>query len=630
MNQIEERLAEEVRKHEHLYNPYRTDKDPQTAYNSWKVISASVGLEVLDCSTLWRKMRDRFVRQNKAMTGSGDSKATAFYIFLSWLEPHIRHRETSSKYDKPSPCNVATKKGPSLSTSVSRLPSLSARRLAEEVRKHEHLYNPYRKDNDQQTAYNSWKMISASVGLEVLRCSTLWRQMRDRFVRENKAMTGSGDRKATAFYKFLSWLEPHIRHREPSSNYDKPSPCNVATKKGPSLSTPTPEAPPETFTSVSPLPSLSARRLAEEVRKHEHLYNPYRTDKDPQTAYNSWKMISASVGLEVLDCSTMWRKMRDRFVRQNKALRGSGDQKATAFYKFLSWLEPHIRHRETSSKYDKPSPCNVATKKGPSLSTPTPEASVQPSTPTPEASVQPSTPATPEASPETSTSVSPLPSVPALSTPPAAMRLASPLSRRGRKKRQRAQRGKHDRQRWQRGQRGQYDRQRGQDDGQRRQDDRQMIRLDGQRRQDDGQRGQDDGQRRQDDRQMIRLDGQRRQDDGQRGQDDGQRRQDDRQMIRLDGQRRQDDGQMIRLDGRRLDGQKKKMGVRDEYSRFGELVAAMMSRVQEDKRAEAMNSVYSLLDRSNALWVQPVELKQCTLGTACWTEAMHSGYSLLD
>ena len=100
MNQIEERLAEEVRKHEHLYNPYRTDKDPQTAYNSWKMISASVGLEVLRCSTLWRQMRDRFVRQNKALRGSGDRKATAFYKFLSWLEPHIRHRETSSKYDK--------------------------------------------------------------------------------------------------------------------------------------------------------------------------------------------------------------------------------------------------------------------------------------------------------------------------------------------------------------------------------------------------------------------------------------------------------------------------------------------------------------------------------------------------
>ena len=51
MDQIEE-LAEEVRKYEHLYN-----------CNSWKEISANVGLQVNECTKLWRKIRDKFVLQ---------------------------------------------------------------------------------------------------------------------------------------------------------------------------------------------------------------------------------------------------------------------------------------------------------------------------------------------------------------------------------------------------------------------------------------------------------------------------------------------------------------------------------------------------------------------------------------
>ncbi|CAB1414664.1 unnamed protein product [Pleuronectes platessa] len=42
MDQIEERLAEEVRKYDHLY------KDTQMACNSWKDTSANVGLQVAE------------------------------------------------------------------------------------------------------------------------------------------------------------------------------------------------------------------------------------------------------------------------------------------------------------------------------------------------------------------------------------------------------------------------------------------------------------------------------------------------------------------------------------------------------------------------------------------------------
>ncbi|CAB1456983.1 unnamed protein product [Pleuronectes platessa] len=64
MDQIEERLAEEVRKYDHLYNPSLTEyKDTQMACNSWKDISANVGLQVDECTKLWRKIRDKFVLQ---------------------------------------------------------------------------------------------------------------------------------------------------------------------------------------------------------------------------------------------------------------------------------------------------------------------------------------------------------------------------------------------------------------------------------------------------------------------------------------------------------------------------------------------------------------------------------------
>ena len=66
--------------------------------------------------------------------------------------------------------------------------------------------------------------------------------------------------------------------------------------------------------------------------------------------------MSANVGLEVPDCVKKWRRIRNKFVRQKKAIKGSsgdaGGQKVPAFDLFLSWLTPHIKHRETVSNYD--------------------------------------------------------------------------------------------------------------------------------------------------------------------------------------------------------------------------------------------------------------------------------------
>ena len=105
MDEIEELLGEEVCKYEHLYNPSLKEyKDTQMAINSWREISLIVGLRVEDCSKLWRKLRDKFVRARKTMKSSsgdgGGKKVPAIYHLLSWLGPHIKHRMTSSNYER--------------------------------------------------------------------------------------------------------------------------------------------------------------------------------------------------------------------------------------------------------------------------------------------------------------------------------------------------------------------------------------------------------------------------------------------------------------------------------------------------------------------------------------------------
>ena len=73
MEEIEELLSEEVRQFEHLYNPSLKDyKDTQMARNSWRQISANVGLPVEDCSNMWKKLRDRFVRAKKIINNNNN------------------------------------------------------------------------------------------------------------------------------------------------------------------------------------------------------------------------------------------------------------------------------------------------------------------------------------------------------------------------------------------------------------------------------------------------------------------------------------------------------------------------------------------------------------------------------
>ena len=102
MDQLEERVCEEVRKYPHLYDPRNPHhKDTTYSSNSWREISMNVGLDTAETVRKWKNARDKFVRQRRDLKSkkSGDpggKRIPAFQIFMSWLDPFIKHRQTSS------------------------------------------------------------------------------------------------------------------------------------------------------------------------------------------------------------------------------------------------------------------------------------------------------------------------------------------------------------------------------------------------------------------------------------------------------------------------------------------------------------------------------------------------------
>ncbi|XP_071368930.1 uncharacterized protein, partial [Centroberyx affinis] len=275
MEQIEERLAEEVRKHVHLYDPLAPNyKDHRLSVRTWREISKTVGLDTAECLRKWKNLRDKFVRVRKKLQqekrgGDGAGKRIpAFCHLLSWLSPHIKHRDTDSKNcdDKEtSPTSVggvgaaqdlwerqepirpkapASGQEPTSAQQGNREVDSTftssgvcevwngeveqiEERLAEEVRKHVHLYDPSAPTyKDHRLSVRTWQEISKTVGLDTTECLRKWKNLRDKFVRarkklqqEKRSRDGAGKRKP-ASYNFLSWLSPYIKHRETDSNCD--------------------------------------------------------------------------------------------------------------------------------------------------------------------------------------------------------------------------------------------------------------------------------------------------------------------------------------------------------------------------------------------------------------------------
>ncbi|XP_057708856.1 uncharacterized protein LOC130927215 isoform X2 [Corythoichthys intestinalis] len=125
MDQVEERIVEEVRKYDHLYNPSSKNyKDCQMASNSWREIAENTGLEVTECMKKWKNVRDKYVRVRKRMASKngdpGGRKVPAFYHALSWLAPHVKHRETETNLKhRETETNIKVTKVASISSSES-------------------------------------------------------------------------------------------------------------------------------------------------------------------------------------------------------------------------------------------------------------------------------------------------------------------------------------------------------------------------------------------------------------------------------------------------------------------------------------------------------------------------------
>ncbi|CAL1591113.1 unnamed protein product [Knipowitschia caucasica] len=101
MSPFEKRLAEEVRKYQNLYDTsLKSYKDAELNSNSWLEISQALGRSVPECTKKWRGLRDKFVRVRRKITTTGGTvgadNVPGMYAFLSWLSPHIRHRDVKN------------------------------------------------------------------------------------------------------------------------------------------------------------------------------------------------------------------------------------------------------------------------------------------------------------------------------------------------------------------------------------------------------------------------------------------------------------------------------------------------------------------------------------------------------
>ena len=93
----------EVRRYEHLYNPtLKEHKDQQMAWNSWQEIGQTLQRPAELCKNSWQKLRDRFskakarLKKKKSGDAGGKNPVPLLYLQLQWLEPHIKHRATTS------------------------------------------------------------------------------------------------------------------------------------------------------------------------------------------------------------------------------------------------------------------------------------------------------------------------------------------------------------------------------------------------------------------------------------------------------------------------------------------------------------------------------------------------------
>nr|XP_055069810.1 transcription factor Adf-1-like [Misgurnus anguillicaudatus] len=92
------------------------------------------------------------------------------------------------------------------------------------------------------------------------------------------------------------------------------------------------------------------------VSEFPELYNTsLRSYRDIGRKAVSWKHVANQVGMSEDECKRRWKNLRDRYIKERKTMKekksGAGAEQKTKwrYFSIMSFLEPHVRDRATSS-----------------------------------------------------------------------------------------------------------------------------------------------------------------------------------------------------------------------------------------------------------------------------------------
>ncbi|XP_013111620.2 uncharacterized protein LOC106090091 isoform X1 [Stomoxys calcitrans] len=308
-------LIEEVRKHQCLYVKKHPDyKNKVIRADAWASISKCVGMTESECQTRWKSMRDHYVREYKKIHANQITESQ-YHSFdsMSFLDDQVAVKKIKSR---------SISEGSDIYNE--ELEPQSDILLIQEVKKHEFLYVRKHPDHcNRVKRAKAWISISKCVGLTESECSTRWKSMRDRYVREyNKIRFNEISESQWYLFDSMSFISDQVVCKRKSSSFiQQPHDNSVDGTDDDESNT--------EISKVSEMyneepESQSDILLIKEVKKHKLLY----VRKHPQYGNKvkramAWVSISKSVGMEVSECQTRWKTMRDHFVRDYNKIRGN-------------------------------------------------------------------------------------------------------------------------------------------------------------------------------------------------------------------------------------------------------------------------------------------------------------------
>ena len=100
MKSLNERLIEEVRKREHLYNMTSSDyKDAILKENSWEAIASVLQVDASEAKKRWKSLRDTYSKKAReakrlSRSGAGATKTEKwpYFAILGFLRDHVKSR----------------------------------------------------------------------------------------------------------------------------------------------------------------------------------------------------------------------------------------------------------------------------------------------------------------------------------------------------------------------------------------------------------------------------------------------------------------------------------------------------------------------------------------------------------